>query len=111
MILDEKFMNIFQLVYVKFNALYISYSTVRFLVSFSGNYLSCDDVSFSTLNDVKDEDTSSSLDHQLLKICVPHTESNVFGPAFIEVGYNMFLVANICLLHTELLINFLAYVG
>ncbi|KAL1807356.1 hypothetical protein ACET3Z_024346 [Daucus carota] len=57
----------------------------RFLVSFSGNYLSCDDVSFSTLNDVKDEDTSSSLDHQLLKICVPHTESNVFGPAFIEV--------------------------
>ncbi|KAL8088843.1 hypothetical protein AgCh_038564 [Apium graveolens] len=54
------------------------------LVSFSGDYLSHDDVSNSSLNNIEDDDPSRTLDHQLLKICVPRTKSNLFGPAFIE---------------------------
>lgn len=57
----------------------------RLLVSFSGDYLSYDDVSFSSLSYKEDDDASSTHDHQLLKIFVPRTKSNLFGPAFIEV--------------------------
>ncbi|XP_022842520.1 squamosa promoter-binding-like protein 7 isoform X1 [Olea europaea var. sylvestris] len=55
----------------------------RFLVSFAGRYLAYD-ISVSSVA-CKSEGDRSSLDHQLLKIHVPQTDPDIFGPAFIEV--------------------------
>ncbi|XP_022852455.1 squamosa promoter-binding-like protein 7 [Olea europaea var. sylvestris] len=55
----------------------------RFLVSFAGRYLAYD-ISVSSIS-CENEGNSNSLDHQLLKIHVPHTDPDIFGPAFIEV--------------------------
>lgn len=54
----------------------------RFLVSFSEKYLAND---FRVSSCCKIEGDSSSLDHQLLKVNVPQTNADLFGPAFIEV--------------------------
>lgn len=54
----------------------------RFLVSFSEKYLA-DDFCISSCHKI--EGDSSSLDHQLLKVNVPQTNADLFGPAFIEV--------------------------
>lgn len=55
----------------------------RFLVSFAGKYLTHDVCGPASCD--KAEDSPSAFDHQLLRICVPHTEHNSFGPGFIEV--------------------------
>nr|GMC51132.1 squamosa promoter-binding-like protein 7 [Ipomoea batatas] len=57
-------------------------SKFRFLVSFSEKYLAND---FRVSSCCKIEGDSSSLDHQLLKVNVPQTNADLFGPAFIEV--------------------------
>ncbi|CAN4091681.1 unnamed protein product [Withania somnifera] len=55
----------------------------RFLVSFGGMYLGNDiNVVLSGCRSIGD---SSGMDHQLLKIHVPRTEADLFGPAFVEV--------------------------
>ncbi|KAI7741051.1 hypothetical protein M8C21_021795 [Ambrosia artemisiifolia] len=53
---------------------------LRFLVSFAGKYMP-NDVRVSPSCNT----SSTNLDHQLLNICVPHSEMDVFGPGFIEV--------------------------
>ncbi|XP_010323003.1 squamosa promoter-binding-like protein 7 isoform X2 [Solanum lycopersicum] len=55
----------------------------RFLVSFGGRYLG-NDINVVP-SDCKYEGDSSSTEHQLLKIHVPRTEADLFGPAFVEV--------------------------
>jgi hypothetical protein len=55
---------------------------LRFLVSFAGKYLRYD-VCVPSSNE--DNGSNTSFDHQLFKIYVPHTELNIYGPAFIEV--------------------------
>ncbi|XVE65696.1 hypothetical protein DITRI_Ditri08aG0020300 [Diplodiscus trichospermus] len=55
----------------------------RFLVSFAGRYLPHNYCVAST--HVQSKEDSPSCVHQLYKICVPRTEPNLFGPAFIEV--------------------------
>ncbi|KAK4379946.1 hypothetical protein RND71_001808 [Anisodus tanguticus] len=55
----------------------------RFLVSFGGRYLG-NDINV-TPSGCKIEGDSSSMEHQLLKIHVPRTEADLFGPAFVEV--------------------------
>ncbi|KAL3380351.1 hypothetical protein AABB24_000806 [Solanum stoloniferum] len=55
----------------------------RFLVSFGGRYLG-NDINVVP-SDCKIEGDSSSMEHQLLKIHVPRTEADLFGPAFVEV--------------------------
>ncbi|MBA0555589.1 hypothetical protein Golob_025760 [Gossypium lobatum] len=55
----------------------------RFLVSFAGRYLPYDYCLASA--HVNATEGSSSCDHQLYKIYVPQTESDLFGPVFIEV--------------------------
>ncbi|KAI8561527.1 hypothetical protein RHMOL_Rhmol04G0347100 [Rhododendron molle] len=55
----------------------------RFLVSFAGKYLRCDYCVPSMCGD--SEGVTASSDHQLLKIYVPHSEPDLYGPAFIEV--------------------------
>ncbi|PSS33929.1 Squamosa promoter-binding-like protein [Actinidia chinensis var. chinensis] len=55
----------------------------RFLISFAGKYLACDHCVPSLSGDA--EGVTTSFDHQLLKIDIPHTEPDLFGPAFIEV--------------------------
>uniref|UniRef100_A0AB39A6L8 Squamosa promoter-binding protein n=1 Tax=Actinidia deliciosa TaxID=3627 RepID=A0AB39A6L8_ACTDE len=55
----------------------------RFLISFAGKYLACDHCVPSLSGDT--EGVTASFDHQLLKIHIPHTEPDLFGPAFIEV--------------------------
>ncbi|KAG5554897.1 hypothetical protein RHGRI_012454 [Rhododendron griersonianum] len=55
----------------------------RFLVSFSGKYLRCDYCVPSMCGD--SEGVTASSDHQLLKIYVPRSEPDLYGPAFIEV--------------------------
>ncbi|KAK3011371.1 hypothetical protein RJ639_012080 [Escallonia herrerae] len=57
---------------------------LRFLVSFAGKYLRYEVCVPSPCNKTE-EDPASSIDHQLYKIQVPHTEQNLFGPAFVEV--------------------------
>lgn len=58
----------------------------RFLISFAGKYLAYDYCFPSLCGESGDtEGVPASFDHQLLKICVPHTEPDLFGPAFIEV--------------------------
>ncbi|KAI3469465.1 hypothetical protein Pfo_026128 [Paulownia fortunei] len=54
----------------------------RFLVSFAGRYLAYN-ICVSSLCCMKGD--SKSFDHQLVKISVPQTDMNLFGPAFIEV--------------------------
>ncbi|XP_028759863.1 squamosa promoter-binding-like protein 7 isoform X2 [Neltuma alba] len=56
----------------------------RLLVSFSGKYLKYEYCVASPHNWAGDG-ISCAFDNQLYKICVPHTEPNIFGPAFIEV--------------------------
>ncbi|KAJ1428826.1 SBP domain [Sesbania bispinosa] len=56
----------------------------RLLVSFSGKYLKYEYCVPSPHNRTEDN-IYCSFDNQLYKICVPHTEENFFGPAFIEV--------------------------
>ncbi|KAL3505806.1 hypothetical protein ACH5RR_031188 [Cinchona calisaya] len=56
---------------------------LRFLVSFLGKYLAHDFYVSSSCG--KTEGDAGSLNHQLLKISVPHTEPDLFGPAFVEV--------------------------
>ncbi|KAM0962828.1 squamosa promoter-binding-like protein 7 [Malus sylvestris] len=56
----------------------------RFLVSFSGKYLEYDYSPPSSHSQI-DGDTASNLDHQFFQIQVPQTESDCFGPAFIEI--------------------------
>lgn len=59
-----------------------------FLISFAGKYLAYDYCFPSLCGESGDtEGVPASFDHQLLKICVPHTEPDLFGPAFIEVGF------------------------
>ncbi|XP_073030566.1 squamosa promoter-binding-like protein 7 [Primulina eburnea] len=53
----------------------------RFLVSFAGRYLSSN-ISITSVCCQKGGTKCS--DHQLLKICVPQTKMNLFGPSFIE---------------------------
>lgn len=36
------------------------------------------------------ETSTTNLDHQLLKISIPHTELDVFGPGFIEVSFRLY---------------------
>lgn len=55
----------------------------RFLISFMGRYLSHDFYVSSSCG--KTEGASGFIDHQLLKISVPRTEPDFFGPAFVEV--------------------------
>lgn len=58
----------------------------RLLVSFAGKYLSYDScVSLSCDATEGVEGDASSLHHQLLKISVPQTQLDLFGPAFVEV--------------------------
>ncbi|KAJ7980187.1 Squamosa promoter-binding-like protein [Quillaja saponaria] len=56
----------------------------RLLISFSGKYLEYDHCIASTHNKTGDS-IACSFEQQLYKIYIPHTEPNVFGPAFIEV--------------------------
>ncbi|XP_035831571.1 squamosa promoter-binding-like protein 7 isoform X2 [Helianthus annuus] len=56
---------------------------LRFLVSFAGKYMT-NDVRVSPSCNT----SSTNLDHQLLNIRVPHSEMDVFGPAFIEGTVN-----------------------
>ncbi|KAK9079871.1 hypothetical protein SSX86_001544 [Deinandra increscens subsp. villosa] len=53
---------------------------LRFLVSFAGKYMT-NDVRVSPLRNT----STTNMDHQFLNICVPHSDLDVFGPAFIEV--------------------------
>lgn len=52
-------------------------------MSFGGRYLG-NDISV-TPSCSKNEGGSGSMEHQLLKIHVPRTEADLFGPAFVEV--------------------------
>jgi hypothetical protein len=54
----------------------------RFLLSFDGKYLKYDVHVHSPSGNTN---ANNSSDHQLLKIYVPRTDRNQFGPAFIEV--------------------------
>lgn len=56
----------------------------RLLVSFYGKYLKCEYCAPSPHNSAEDN-ISCAFDNQLYKICVPHIEENLLGPAFIEV--------------------------
>ncbi|XP_052483999.1 squamosa promoter-binding-like protein 7 isoform X3 [Gossypium raimondii] len=56
---------------------------LQFLVSFAGRYLPYDYCLASA--HVNATEGSSSCDHLLYKIYVPQTESDLFGPVFIEV--------------------------
>ncbi|XP_022740659.1 squamosa promoter-binding-like protein 7 isoform X2 [Durio zibethinus] len=55
----------------------------QFLVSFAGRYLPYDYCVATT--HVQSKEDFPSCDHRLYKICVPQTEPDLFGPAFIEV--------------------------
>ena len=55
----------------------------RSLVSFDGKYLAHVQ-SFVIPHCQKEGDTKQS-NHQVFKICIPHTEHDLFGPAFVEV--------------------------
>ncbi|KAA8548538.1 hypothetical protein F0562_000195 [Nyssa sinensis] len=57
---------------------------VRFLISFSGKYLAYD-YCVPLQYGKSGGDTACGFDHQLYKICIPHTEPDIFGPAFAEV--------------------------
>ncbi|XP_058077484.1 squamosa promoter-binding-like protein 7 [Magnolia sinica] len=62
----------------------------KFLVSFAGRYLaydSCISIPQGKTRSCHDgkEDSTHSSDHELFKIYIPSTESNLFGPVFIEV--------------------------
>lgn len=54
----------------------------RFLVSFAGKYLAYD---YSVAPQHNDDEKVNAFDNQLLKINIPHTDPDLFGPAFIEV--------------------------
>ncbi|XP_022955823.1 squamosa promoter-binding-like protein 7 [Cucurbita moschata] len=56
----------------------------RSLVSFAGKYLSHDH-SFVLSHCQKEGDDAKWSDHQLFKIYIPHTDHDLFGPAFVEV--------------------------
>ncbi|KAL7596315.1 hypothetical protein Lser_V15G27956 [Lactuca serriola] len=56
---------------------------LRFLVSFAGKYMTNEASVSPSCN--QSETSTTNLDHQLLKISIPHTELDVFGPGFIEV--------------------------
>lgn len=58
----------------------------RLLVSFAGKYLKYD---YCVALPRGPTEGCSSLDHQLCKIYIPHVDPNVFGPAFIEVGFEL----------------------
>ncbi|KAI8013984.1 Squamosa promoter-binding-like protein 7 [Camellia lanceoleosa] len=51
----------------------------RFLVSFAGKYLAYDYCVPPLCGDT--EGVTASFNHQLLKIYIPHTEPDLFGPA------------------------------
>ncbi|XP_052190238.1 squamosa promoter-binding-like protein 7 isoform X2 [Diospyros lotus] len=55
----------------------------RFLVSFAGKYMAYDYCVPTLSGDT--ERVTANFNHQLLKIHIPHTEPDLFGPAFIEV--------------------------
>ncbi|KAK6930089.1 SBP domain, partial [Dillenia turbinata] len=56
----------------------------QFLISFAGKYLACDyRLAFQHVK--FDANGAGRFDQQFYKICVPHTEPDLFGPAFIEV--------------------------
>ena len=57
----------------------------RFLVSFAGKYLA-HDYCVASKHGQTEGDTASSFNHQLYKICIPRTEPDLCGPAFVEVG-------------------------
>ncbi|KAM7259433.1 hypothetical protein ACFE04_015174 [Oxalis oulophora] len=54
----------------------------RFLVSFAGKYLTSDCRIESPCGQIEGH---SSVDHQIYKIYIPSSETNIFGPAFVEV--------------------------
>lgn len=56
----------------------------RLLISFGGKYLPYN-YHFASSHS-KIEGDPLTFEHQLCKICVPHTEPDIFGPAFIEVN-------------------------
>ena len=57
----------------------------RLLVSFSGRYLKSE-YCVTTPHSWTGENISCAFENQLYKIYIPHTEPNLLGPAFIEVG-------------------------
>ncbi|XP_039128586.1 squamosa promoter-binding-like protein 9 isoform X1 [Dioscorea cayenensis subsp. rotundata] len=62
----------------------------RFLVSFAGKYLVCNSCYAIThetgmLNKENARNSTEIPDHEMLRISITQTESEVFGPAFIEV--------------------------
>ncbi|KAA8527510.1 hypothetical protein F0562_034775 [Nyssa sinensis] len=59
-------------------------TNVRFLISFSGKYLAYDYCVPLPYGKTRG-DSTCGFDHQLYKIYIPHTEPDLFGPAFIEV--------------------------
>ncbi|KAM4126689.1 hypothetical protein ACJW30_02G033600 [Castanea mollissima] len=59
-------------------------SKFRFLVSFAGKYLA-HDYCVASKHGQTEGDTASSFNHQLYKICIPQTEPDLCGPAFVEV--------------------------
>lgn len=59
-------------------------SKFRFLVSFAGKYLA--NKYYVSFPEYKTEgDPACSFEHQLYNIYVPHTEPDLFGPAFVEI--------------------------
>ncbi|XP_068659639.1 squamosa promoter-binding-like protein 7 [Aristolochia californica] len=65
-------------------------SKFRFLVSFAGKYLvhdSCITIHQREIScsDVNVGESSDGSDHEIFRICIPQTEPDLFGPAFIEV--------------------------
>ncbi|CAK9158354.1 unnamed protein product [Ilex paraguariensis] len=56
----------------------------RFLVSFAGKYLACD-LCVPPMSGKTADASTGGFTHQLVQLHVPHTEPDVFGPAFIEV--------------------------
>ncbi|KAJ0979695.1 hypothetical protein J5N97_015169 [Dioscorea zingiberensis] len=57
----------------------------RFLVSFAGKYLDCDSYEMSMVNKENTRDSADITDHEMFRISITWTDSEVFGPAFIEV--------------------------
>ncbi|PKI68821.1 hypothetical protein CRG98_010878 [Punica granatum] len=59
-------------------------SKFRFLISFSGKYLACES-SLVSPNYGSGEGNDCKHDRQFYNIHIPHTQPNLFGPAFVEV--------------------------
>jgi len=70
----------------------------RFLISFAGKYLPCDNGAASSYcGSERGIDYNSG--HQLYKMHIPCTELNQFGPAFVEVCTSIYLGICFCSEH------------